>query len=248
MARVYFASDFHLGIHAKESSRDREASIVRWLNNIARDADEIYLLGDLFDYWFEYKSVIPKGFVRLLGKLAELRDQGIAIHAFTGNHDMWMFGYFEHELGIPVHREPVVRSFDGKTFMIGHGDGLGPGDHGYKFIKKIFRSRLCQWLFARIHPNTGIRLMQYFSGTSRSLTNIPDFLGEEKEWLIQYCNQKLDEQHIDFFIFGHRHIPIDHVLKNVTSRYVNCGDWLIHYSYAVWDGVSLQLRKFDVKD
>ena len=246
MARVYFASDFHLGIDGRQSSKERESSIVRWLDIIAHDADAIYLLGDTFDYWFEYRTVVPKGFVRLLGKLAELRDKGIPIYAFTGNHDMWMFGYFEKELGIPIHREPIIRVFDDKTFMIGHGDGLGPGDHGYKFIKRLFRSKIGRWLFARIHPNTGIRLMRYFSGTSRSLTNIPDFLGEEKEWLIQYCNKKLEEQHLDFFVFGHRHIPIEHVLKNGKSRYINCGDWLVHYSYAVWDGTDLHLERFDV--
>ncbi|HLF63020.1 MAG TPA: UDP-2,3-diacylglucosamine diphosphatase, partial [Saprospiraceae bacterium] len=223
----------------------REQAIVRWLDLSAKDADAIYLLGDTFDYWFEYGEVIPRGFVRILGKLAELRDRGIPIYAFTGNHDMWMFGYFEKELGIPVYREPVLRTIDGKTFMIGHGDGLGPGDHGYKFIKRIFRSKLCQWLFARIHPNTGIRLMKYFSGTSRTLTSIPDFLGEEKEWLIQYCNHKLKAQHIDYFIFGHRHIPIDHLLNNGKSRYLNCGDWLTHYSYAAWDGAEVQLLKYE---
>ena len=245
MARIYFASDFHLGIDGPQSSRERESAIVNWLEHISHDADEVYLLGDLFDYWFEYKTVVPKGFVRFLGKLAELRDRGIPVSAFTGNHDMWMFGYFEKELGIPVFREPITRTFDNKSFMIGHGDGLGPGDHGYKLIKKIFRSKLCQWLFARIHPNLGIWLMKYFSGTSRSMTSIPDFLGEEKEWLIQYCNRKLDEQYFDFFVFGHRHIPIDHVLKNGVSRYINCGDWLTYFSYAVWDGKDLHIKKFD---
>lgn len=246
MSRIYFASDFHLGIDGRQTSRERELAIVRWLDLIATDADAIYLLGDTFDYWFEYGEVIPRGFVRILGKLAELRDRGIPIYAFTGNHDMWMFGYFEKELGIPVHRQPILRTIDGKTFLIGHGDGLGPGDHGYKFIKRVFRSKLCQWLFARIHPNTGMKLLKYFSGTSRSLTSIPDFLGEEKEWLIQYCNGKLKEQHIDYFIFGHRHIPIDHLLKNGTSRYLNCGDWLTHYTYVVWDGKELRIEKYQV--
>ncbi len=245
MSKIYFASDFHLGINGQQSSRDREQIIVRWLDQVSKDADAIYLLGDTFDYWFEYSQVVPRGFVRILGKLAELRDQGIPIYAFLGNHDMWMFGYFEKELGIPVYREPILRTIDGKTFMIGHGDGLGPGDHGYKFIKRVFRSKVSQWIFARIHPNSGIRLMKYLSGTSRSLTSIPEFLGEDKEWLILYCNQKLKEQHIDYFVFGHRHIPIDHVLKNGKSRYLNCGDWLVHHSYAVWDGTDVRLLKYD---
>jgi UDP-2,3-diacylglucosamine hydrolase len=242
MSKVYFASDFHLGIDGRQKSQDRELTIVRWLDEVAKDADKIFLLGDLFDYWFEYKEVIPRGFVRLLGKLAELRDRGIPIVTFIGNHDMWMFNYFEKELNLPVHRDPIIEIIDGKKFMIGHGDGLGPGDHGYKFIKKVFRSKVSQWLFARIHPNTGIRLMRYFSGTSRGMTSIPDFLGEEKEWLIQHCNEVLKEQHIDYFVFGHRHIPIDFTLKNGTSRYLNCGDWLTHYSFVVWDGSELRVR------
>lgn len=248
MSKVYFASDFHLGTDGRHSSAQREKIIVQWLEDISGDADEIFLLGDTFDYWFEYAAAIPRGFVRLLGKLAELRDRGIPIHAFTGNHDMWMFGYFEKELGIPVHRAPIARAIDGKKFMIGHGDGLGPGDHGYKLIKRIFRSRISQWLFARIHPNTGIRLMKFFSGSSRSMTHIPNFLGEEKEWLIRFCNDTLTREHYDYFVFGHRHLPLDHLLKNGVSRYINCGDWLTHYSYAVWDGTTLLLKTYEKAD
>ncbi len=248
MSKVYFASDFHLGINGRQSSRDRELAIVKWLDEVSKDADSIYLLGDTFDYWFEFRSVVPKGFVRLLGKLAELTDRGIPVYAFTGNHDMWMFGYFEKELGVPVYRDPLLRTIDGKQFMIGHGDGLGPGDHGYKFIKRVFRSKLCQWLFARFHPNFGMWLMKYFSGTSRSMTSIPDFLGEEKEWLIQYCNETLKTQHVDYFLFGHRHLPIDHLLGNGQSRYLNTGDWLSHYTYVVWDGNSLRLEKLDISE
>jgi len=244
MSKVYFASDFHLGTTGRTSSRVRERILVQWLDDVAQDADAIYLLGDTFDYWFEYAAAIPKGFIRFLGKLAEIRDAGIPVYVFTGNHDMWMFGYFEEELDIPVYREPIVREFDGRRFVIGHGDGLGPGDHGYKFIKWVFRSRLCQWLYARIHPNTGIRLMKFFSGTSRGLTAIPDFLGPEKEWLIQYCNSRLKTEQIDYFIFGHRHLPLDYTLDNGSARYINCGDWLTHYSYAVWDGSSLGLKSF----
>jgi len=155
MKKVYFASDFHLGIDARLSSREREKQLVRWLEQIRKDAYSIYLVGDVFDFWFEYKTVVPKGYVRLLGKLAELRDEGIPIYFFTGNHDMWMFSYFEEELGIPIYREPIVREIMGKTFFIGHGDGLGPGDHGYKFIKRVFANPVCQWLFERLHPKIG---------------------------------------------------------------------------------------------
>jgi UDP-2,3-diacylglucosamine hydrolase len=245
MSKVYFASDFHLGTGGGNTSTEREKIIVQWLDKVSQDADAIYLLGDLFDYWFEYREVIPRGFVRFLGKLAEIRDRGVPVYAFTGNHDMWMFGYFEQELGIPVHKEPIEVTFDNRRFVIGHGDGLGPGDHGYKFIKRVFRSPVSQWLFARIHPNTGIRLMKFFSGTSRGMTHIPDFLGEEKEWLIQYCHERLKTEHIDYFIFGHRHLPIDYALNNGKSRYLNCGDWLSHLTYAVWDGTEMRLIKFE---
>ena len=246
MSKVYFASDFHLGINGIETSSQREKRIVDWLESIRHDAEAIYLVGDLFDYWFEYSQAIPRGFVRLLGKLADLRDSGIDIYAFTGNHDMWMFGYFEEELGIPVYREPIKRQFNGKNFLIGHGDGLGPGDHGYKFIKKVFASPVSQWLFARIHPNSGIRLMKYFSGQSRDMTSVPDFLGEDREWLVQYAKDVLEKEEIDYFIFGHRHLPLDITLNDRGSRYINLGDWLSYYTYAVFDGDDVQLKQLAV--
>ena len=248
MRKIYFASDFHLGIDAQYSSREREGQIVRWLDTIKDDADEIYLVGDIFDYWFEYKTVVPKGFTRLLGKLAELRDQGVPIYAFTGNHDMWMFGYFEEELDIPVYRAPIQRTLQGKQIMIGHGDGLGPGDHGYKFIKRVFANRIAQRLFAFLHPWLGVRLMKFFSGKSRDMTSVPEFLGEENEWLVQFCNTTLDREHVDYFVFGHRHLPIDHVLKNGKSRYINLGDWLSHYTYGVMENGELKLKRVDLAD
>ena len=247
MARTYFASDFHLGVDALETSAEREKRIVNWLDRISDDAQAIYLVGDLFDYWFEYGEAVPKGFTRLLGKLADLKDRGIELFVFTGNHDMWMFGYFENELGIPVYKAPITREIGGKRFLIGHGDGLGPGDHGYKFIKKVFASPVSQWLFARIHPNTGIKLMKFFSGQSRDYTAVPEFLGEDKEWLIQYCKRKLETEDIDYFVFGHRHIPIVHDLPNGKSKYINLGDWLTHYTYGVFDGESFELRSEEVK-
>lgn len=247
MKKVYFASDFHLGADARLSSREREKQIVRWLERIRDDAAEIYLVGDLFDFWFEYRTVVPKGYLRLLGKLAELRDAGIPIYFFTGNHDMWIFRYFEEELGIPTYRRPIEREIMGKSFFIGHGDGLGPGDRGYKFIKKVFANRACQWLFERLHPNFGIRLANFWSGKSRASAK-PDtgrFLGEENEWLIAYAKRKLSRKHYDFFIFGHRHLPIDHTLNNGASRYINLGDWLHYNSYAVFDGDRLNIQFFE---
>jgi len=247
--KVFFASDFHLGIDTDQTSRERELKIVRWLESIQREADAIYLLGDVFDFWFEYKRVIPKGFVRLLGKLAEIRDQGIPVYFFNGNHDMWMFRYFEEEFGIPIYRKPILLEIQGKTFLIGHGDGLGPGDHGYKFIKKVFANPVCQWLFARLHPNFGMSIANFWSGKSRdSHGGIPAYLGPEGEWLIQYANDKLDTTAVDFFVFGHRHLPIDFTLKNGKSRYINLGDWMNHFSYAVFDGKELKLEFFETPD
>ncbi|MEY4134283.1 MAG: UDP-2,3-diacylglucosamine diphosphatase [Saprospiraceae bacterium] len=244
--KIYFASDFHLGMDGRLSSRERELQLLRWLDEISADAEELFLVGDLFDFWFEYRSVVPRGFVRFLGKLAAMRDSGLPVHVFIGNHDMWMFDYFERELGIPVHRGPVVREFAGKTFFIGHGDGLGPADYGYKCIKKVFRSPFCQWLFGILHPDVGVGLANYLSGRSRaSNPPAPKFLGEGQEWLIAYCHRKLETVAADYFVFGHRHLPIDFTLKNGTSRYINLGDWLYYNTYAVFDGTDLQLVFFD---
>lgn len=245
----YFASDFHLGIQGKTSSLDREKQLVRWLDDIAGDAAEIFLVGDIFDYWFEYSQVVPKGFSRFIGKISELRDEGIPITFFAGNHDMWMFSYFTEEFGIPVHRSPVKREIRGKTFLIGHGDGLGPGDHGYKFIKRVFSNKACQWAFARLHPNLGVSMMKYWSNRSRSANREEKkFLGPDKEWLVQYAEEKIRSEAIDYFIFGHRHLPIDYLLSNGTSRYINLGDWLEFNSYARFDGHEMELLFYENED
>ncbi len=249
MKKTFFASDFHLGTDGHLSGKERERLVVRWLDGIAPEAESLYLVGDVFDYWFEYSKVVPKGFIRLLGRLARLSDEGLPIYYFTGNHDMWMFRYLEEELGIPVYREPIQREIGGKKFFIGHGDGLGPGDHGYKFIKAVFSNPVCQWLFARLHPNTGIRLMNYFSGTSRKGNPAEDrFLGPDKERLVQFCEDEITRREVDYFVFGHRHLPIDYTLKNGHSRYINLGDWLVYNSYAVFDGNDLKLQFFENAD
>lgn len=242
---IYFASDFHLGAPNPEESLKRERLIVQWLEEISHNAREIYLVGDLFDFWFEYKKAVPRGFVRLLGKLAELSDRGIPIHVFTGNHDMWIFDYLPKETGVQLHREPITREWDGKKFLIGHGDGLGPGDHGYKFIKKVFASKLCQWLFARFHPNFGIGLADFWSRKSRSHTGSKDqiFLGEENEWLAIYSKERLQKEHFDYFIFGHRHLPLDIQLQE-NSRYLNLGEWINHYTFAEFDGTDLRMKEY----
>lgn len=245
---IYFASDFHLGADARLTSREREQQLVRWLDMVAKDAAAIYLVGDLFEFWFEYKTVIPKGFSRLFGKLAELRDAGIPIEVFTGNHDLWMFGYFEQEFGIPVHRQPIQVKLKGKTFMIGHGDGLGPGDYGYKRMKKIFTHPFSQWLYGWFHPDFGTRLANFFSKKSRAATPPAErnWLGEDQEWLLQYCRRKVEQGvEPDYFVFGHRHLPIDWRLPNGRSRYLNLGEWMWHNSYGVFDGQEMEIRFFE---
>ncbi|HRI40864.1 MAG TPA: UDP-2,3-diacylglucosamine diphosphatase [Bacteroidia bacterium] len=243
---IYFASDFHLGIPDRARSLERERRIVRWLEQIRPDTRELYLMGDVFDFWFEYKTVVPRGYVRLLAAIAAFTDAGIPVHYFTGNHDMWTFGYLEQELGVRLYRKPIEAEYDGKKFYIGHGDGLGPGDHGYKFIKKVFASPLCQWLFARLHPNFGIGVADYFSRKSRVATGTAEdrYLGDEQEWLVQYCKDLQQNKRYDYMIFGHRHLPLD-MIVNGKGRYINLGDWIRYNTYAVFDGKDLQLKKFE---
>lgn len=243
--KVYFASDFHLGAPTYEKSRVRERQICAWLDQIKPDCEALYLVGDIFDFWFEYKFAIPKGFVRLQGKIAEFTDSGIPVHFFTGNHDMWAFDYLPKELGVELHYEPIITTINGKKLYIGHGDGLGPGDYGYKRLKKIFKNRLVQSIFGFIHPNIGIGLADFLSKRSRAKSGHLDevFLGEEKEWLIQYCKEELRKENIDIFVFGHRHLPI---LQQVeVATYVNLGDWIYYFTYGVFDGETIDLLKFE---
>jgi UDP-2,3-diacylglucosamine hydrolase len=245
--KIYFLSDFHLGAPDAAASLERERKIIRFLDKIKPDAAAIFIAGDLFDFWYEYKTVVPKGYVRILGKLAEITDSGIAIHFFVGNHDMWMKDYFKKELNIPIYFEPAEFEFNGKSFLVGHGDGLGPGDHGYKFLKKIFRNPVCQLLFGILPPFIGMGLANYFSRKSRAqaLAEKTDdkFLGENKEWLIIYCKEVLKNKHYDYFVFGHRHLPINFNL-NSDSLYINLGDWLKYDSYAVFDNTQIELKHY----
>lgn len=244
--KIYFASDFHLGVPTYEKSLDREKLIVKWLDEVSKDATEIYLLGDVFDFWFEYKTAVPRGYVRLLGKLAEICDKGIPVHYFIGNHDMWTFDYLTKEIGVKLYREPIFREINKVKFHIGHGDGLGPGDHGYKFLKKVFSNRLCQWLFARLHPNLGIGLANFWSRKSRAASGNTDevFLGEDKEWLVIYCKDILKRTDVNYFIFGHRHLDLD-IKLNEKSRYINLGDWFKKNTYAVFDGEKVELKSYN---
>ena len=243
--KTYFLSDFHLGAPNAAASLVREKKIVAFLDEIKNDAAQIFIVGDLFDFWYEYKKVVPKGYVRILGKLAELTDAGIAIHFFVGNHDMWMKDYFEKELNIPVYFDPKEFTINNKQFLIGHGDGLGPDDKGYKFIKKVFRNKICQWLFGILPPRVGIGIADFFSRKSRAKTGSTNeiFLGEEKEWLVIYCKEVLQKQHYDYFIFGHRHLPLD-IQLNEKSKYINLGDWIKYFTYAVFDGENTRLEYY----
>lgn len=240
--KIYFASDFHLGIAPGDQPFTREKRIVRWLDHIKADAAELYLMGDVFDFWFEYATVVPKGYIRFLGKLAELADLGVKITLFKGNHDMWMFGYLQDQLGATIIDNELVISRGGKTFYLHHGDGLGPGDRKYKMLKKIFRSRLCQWLFARLHPNLGIGIAQRWSAHSRIASGGKEtFQGEDREWLVLYVKERLKTERYDYFIFGHRHLPLDIGLPT-GSRYINLGEWINYNTYAVFDGENLELK------
>lgn len=243
--KIYFASDQHLGIPDHQKSLEREKKFVGWLNEVKQDAGVIFLLGDLFDFWFEYKRVVPKGFVRVLGKLAEIRDSGIPVYFFVGNHDLWMNGYFEQELKIPVYHKPMEFTINGKEFLIGHGDGLGPGDKGYKRMKKVFVNPISKWLYRWLHPDIGVRLAQYLSTKNKLISGEEDvkFLGEENEWLAQYAKKKLESKHYDYFVFGHRHLPLE-IAVGKNSTYINLGDWITHFTYAVFDGERLELKKY----
>lgn len=243
--KIYFASDFHLGVPTHESSLKREKLICSWLDKIKVDAQEIYLVGDIFDFWYEYKYTIPKGTVRLQGKIAELTDSGILVHFFVGNHDLWMKDYFEEELNVKVHHEPITREFNGKTFYIGHGDGLGPGDNWYKILRAIFASKICQWLFSRLHPNLAFYIARRSSKRSRVITGDSDakFLGQENEWLYLYSKEYLQNNKIDYFVFGHRHLPLDLDIQG-KARYINLGDWIRYNTYAVFDGTDIKLLEY----
>jgi UDP-2,3-diacylglucosamine hydrolase len=244
--KIYFASDQHFGAPTVASSKKREELFFNWLNTIENDAVALFLLGDLFDFWFEYKKVVPKGFVRILGKLAQLVDDGIEVHYFVGNHDLWMKDYFETELGIPVYHAPKDFILENTTFYIGHGDGLGPNDKGYKRLKKLFTNPLAKRLYQMLHPDIGLRIGQYFSVKNKMLSGSEEvvFLGKDKEWLVQYALRKLETKHRDYFLFGHRHLPLE-IELNSQSKYINLGDWVTHFTYGVFDGQGFELKKWE---
>ena len=248
--KIYFASDFHFGIPNHQSSLIREKKFVRWLDIISIDASEIYLMGDIFDFWFEFKNVIPKGYVRLLGKIAEITDKGIPVHIFRGNHDIWAFDYLEKELNVKLHRKPIIKEFDGHKFLLAHGDGLGPGDTGYKLLKKVFEFKPNQFMLKLLHPDIVLWMGLYFSRKSRYANIIREGKPENKveiedEMLVQYAKRKVAiNPEIDYFIFGHRHIPIQEKIGE-NAEIIILGDWITHFSYGVFEDGKMSLRYFE---
>lgn len=254
--KVYFFSDAHLGIPDHASSLKRERRLVQFLDSIKKDAIEIYIMGDLFDFWFEYKTAIPKGYSRLLGKLAELTDSGIPIFFFKGNHDIWAFDYLQEELNIQIEPKPQIKEILGKKFYLAHGDGLGEGDHGYKFLKKVFELKLNQWLFRWLHPDVGLRMGLFFSRRSRYANEVRDNnMKKEKRnnsikktRLPSFAKEILSKgEKIDYFVMGHNHIKENIDLGN-NSRFIFLGDWISLFSYGEFDGTTFALKSFNPKD
>ncbi len=241
--KYYFISDAHLGLYPQDKSLEREKILVNWLDIIKSECSELFLLGDIFDFWHEYKRVVPRGFTRFLGKLADLSDMGISIHFFTGNHDIWAYDYLPSELGVKIYRNPLIREINGLRIFMGHGDGVGRGDRGYKILKGIFTSRILQWLFARLHPNFSIWFGHQWSKTSRYAKGIiaEPYTGDDKEFQLLFARETLKKEHFDLFIFGHRHIPFDIQIGD-SGRVINLGDWINNFTYGVLDGREFRLE------
>ena len=239
--KIYFASDFHLGSPNLEKSHEREKNIVSWLDHIKDDAKSIYLVGDIFDFWFEYSKVVPKGFTRLLGKLAQLYDDGINLNLVVGNHDMWVNDYFQKEIGLKVFTKQVIINENDNKILISHGDGLGKGNISFKVIKKIFKSPLCRWLFERVHPNLGVSIAHLWSNSSRKKSK--KIKNNNHDNLIDYCKKLQKTNPIDFYVFGHLHSP-ESINIDETTKYINTGDWINHNSYAVFYNGNIEIKKW----
>lgn len=242
--KIYFVSDVHLGAPALNNNRERERLFAQWLDFIKDDVSELYLMGDIFDFWFEYRKVVPRGFTRILGRLSDLSDSGVSIHFFAGNHDLWIFDYLPGEVGLEVHANELVTDIYGKRFYLAHGDGLDPDDKGYLILKKIFSSKSLQWIFARLHPNFAFHIAHRWSKSSRlsKMDRKKDF-DATNENMFKFARNYLEKEKIDFFIFGHRHRMADLKVKN-NARLILLGDWITNFSYGVFDGEKLSLVKF----
>lgn len=244
--KIYFLADVHLGSRSHADSRETERRLCRWLDSVRHDAQAIYLLGDIFDYWYEYRYVVPKGFTRLLGKLSELTDSGLEIHFFIGNHDIWLTDYLSEECGLMLHFEPLITEIGGKRFFLAHGDGLGDDSRSFHLLRKIFHSRFLRHCFSAIHPRWTIPLAHAWSSNSRLYGGVQGYLGEEKEHLVLFAKEKLKAlPDINYFIFGHRHILLDLPIAE-RSNVIILGDWITYFSYAVFDGEDLRLERWEV--
>ena len=245
MKKVYFLSDIHLGAKTIENPLEHERRVVRFLDSIRNDASDIYLMGDIIDYWFEYKKVVPRGFTRFLGKISELSDMGINIFWFTGNHDIWIFDYIPSETGAVIYNQPIIKEIMGKKFYLAHGDGLGDDSKGYKFMHRFFRNKFCQKIFSGIHPRWTVALAHYWSKQSRLGGEcVETFMGEDKEHLVKFSKEMAKKEDIDYFVFGHRHIMLDLMISK-KSRVIILGDWINLFSYAVFDGENIWLEQFE---
>lgn len=251
--KIYFASDAHLGARFHTDPLAAEKKLVRWMDSIRHDAAAVYFLGDMFDYWFEYKYVVPKGFIRFLGKVAELTDAGVEVHFFIGNHDIWMFDYLPRETGAVIHREPLTVDLLGSHFFLGHGDEVDNRSLSFRFIRALFRNRFCQWLYAGIHPRWTMGFAYAWSLHSRR-TGLQQqkekdrYEGEDAEYLVAFAKEYLKAHpDINFFIFGHRHIMLDLMLSRF-SRLLIAGDWMKLFSYIEWDGETLTLNQFEIEE
>lgn len=242
--KLYFLSDLHLGALGYSNSLDRERMVIRFLDHIKDNAQAVFFVGDIFDFWFEYEHAVPKYFVRFLGKIAELKESGIDIYFFKGNHDLWLKDYLEKEVGVKVIADRMTFQCRDKQFFITHGDGKGPGDRKYKFLKLIFTNPVCRFLFKWLHPDIGIKIAQTWSSSNFTDPRIEKFMGEDREWLLQYAKAKIKDVPYDYLLLGHRHLPMDITLDG-HSRYINLGDWIVNNTYAEFDGEDLRLIKFD---
>jgi len=242
--KIFFLSDAHLGYPGKEESLEREKKLVSFLDKISGEAGEIYFLGDIFDFWYEYQSVVPRGYTRFLGKISELSDRGVKIHYFTGNHDIWSFGYLKEESGINLYRKEITRDIGSKKFFLSHGDGTDKSDRKFLFLKRVFHNRLLQWLFSRLHPNFAFYIAKRWSRHSRMVHGTDPFGGEDEPMVI-YSRENLLDGQFDFIIFGHRHCPVDYRL-NETTRMIILGDWLTHFTYGEFDGESFHLKNYSL--
>ncbi len=253
MKNIYFISDAHLGSRALEHRRQQERRLVRFLDEIKDKAEAIYMLGDIFDFWYEYKTVVPRGFTRFLGKVSELTDAGIEVHFFTGNHDIWAYGYLEEECGMTIHRAPETISLADKTFYLAHGDGLGDHDRKFLFLRSVFHNRVCQWLFSKVHPSWGLTLglnwakrnrLRHAAKAPNGEGGDPGYRGEANEPLVRYAKEYLaSHPDVNYFLFGHRHIELDLMLTH-SSRMLILGDWITQCTYAVFDGQQLYLENY----